>query len=85
MAEPDTAALEDLMKGIRWDIPELDDALEDLLPAAEPEPQERPSDGGAGNYAEQYGVIVVCTSESHQQQVYEDLVAAGHNVKVVVT
>lgn len=39
----------------------------------------------ASNYNEQYGVIVVCRDEDHQRAVYEDLRAAGHSVKVVVT
>jgi hypothetical protein len=34
-------------------------------------------------YREQYGVVVVCRDEKHQQQVFNDLRKAGHKVKVV--
>lgn len=36
-------------------------------------------------YHDQYGVIVVCRDEAHQQEVYERLFADGLDVKVVVT
>ncbi len=36
-------------------------------------------------YREQYGVIVICDSESHQQETYEGLQEAGYNCKVVTT
>lgn len=39
----------------------------------------------AGAYREQFGVIVVCRDEAHQQTVFESLKAAGHECKVVVT
>jgi ParB-like chromosome segregation protein Spo0J len=42
-------------------------------------------DPGEDRYREQYGVIVVCNDEAHQQRVYEDLVAAGHQCRVVCT
>lgn len=42
-------------------------------------------DPGAGRYREQYGVIVICEDEGHQERVYEELRAAGHEVRVVVT
>jgi hypothetical protein len=38
-----------------------------------------------GKYSEQYGVIVLCDDEAHQQAVYEELQAAGHKCRVVVT
>lgn len=38
-----------------------------------------------GGYQEQYGVIVMCRDEAHQREVYETLLAAGHEVKVVAT
>jgi hypothetical protein len=34
---------------------------------------------------EQYGVIVLCKDEAHQQRVYEELAGSGHEVRVVVT
>lgn len=36
------------------------------------------------NYQSQYGVIVQCKNEKHQQKVYDDLAKAGYEVKVVV-
>lgn len=36
------------------------------------------------NYQSQYGVIVKCDNEKHQQKVFDDLTAAGYDVKVVV-
>ena len=36
-------------------------------------------------YREQYGVIVLCKDEAHQQRVYEELASSGHEVRVVVT
>jgi hypothetical protein len=35
-------------------------------------------------YQEQFGVMVICESEGHQQQVYESLQADGHTCRVVV-
>lgn len=39
----------------------------------------------AGEYRNQYGVIVLCETETQQQQVYEELVDQGYSCKVVVT
>lgn len=39
----------------------------------------------AGGYREQYGVIVVCEDEAHQERVFRELQGNGHNVRVVVT
>lgn len=36
-------------------------------------------------YREQYGVIIMCEDETHQERVYTDLTAAGHTCKIVVT
>ncbi len=35
------------------------------------------------NYKQQFGVIVVCNSERHQEQVYNQLRARGMKCKVV--
>ena len=40
---------------------------------------------GAGAYKEQYGVIVVCSSETDQAEIYERLKGEGLIVKVVTT
>ena len=34
-------------------------------------------------YKEQYGVIVHCRDEHHQQSVYQTLLEQGHKIKVV--
>lgn len=48
-----------------------------------PAPAQQP-DSGTG-YVEQYGVIAICRDAAHQEQVYNELLAAGLNVKVVTT
>jgi ParB/Sulfiredoxin domain len=40
---------------------------------------------GAGSYKEQFGVIVVCSSETDQAEIYERLKGEGLTVKVVTT
>ncbi len=40
---------------------------------------------GAGSYKEQYGVIVVCSSETDQAEIYQRLKGEGLTVKVVTT
>jgi hypothetical protein len=42
-------------------------------------------DGGAGNYTEQYGVIVTCHTAGEQEETYNALKENGYNCKVVVT
>lgn len=37
------------------------------------------------SYKEQYGVIVICTDEAHQEEVYNELTGMGLTCKVVVT
>jgi ParB-like chromosome segregation protein Spo0J len=59
------------------------DALARILDPAKGD--ETGPDPGEDRYREQYGVIVVCEDEPHQQRVYEDLVAAGHQCRVVCT
>jgi ParB-like chromosome segregation protein Spo0J len=56
--------------------------------AVDDEPEDAP--GGekkeaSFNYQEQYGVIVMCESEAHQEEVYEALVGMGYDCKVVAT
>lgn len=38
-----------------------------------------------GGYREQYGVIVMCRDERHQEDVYGELIAEGHKCRVVTT
>lgn len=42
-------------------------------------------DPGDDRYKEQYGVIIVATSESEQQRIYEELTEQGYTCRVVVT
>jgi hypothetical protein len=56
-----------------------------LYPDAGKEPGGGAAEVVPDGYAEQYAVVVVCSDASHQEQVYEKLVAEGYNVKVVVT
>jgi len=81
-----------------WDVEllplELADIAVDLsafgfdLPVDDP-PEE--TEGGGEkketsfNYQEQYGVIVMCADEGHQQEVYETLQGMGYECKVVAT
>jgi ParB-like nuclease family protein len=37
------------------------------------------------SYSEQYGVIVICRDEAHQQEIYERLSGEGYEAKVVAT
>lgn len=36
-------------------------------------------------YREQYGIIILCDDETHQQRLYEKLKKGGHKLRVVVT
>lgn len=71
----DPGDLDKLLTGLDGDTP--DDA----------EPPET-ADALAGTedtYREQYGVIVMCDTETDQQQTYEDLQAQGYRCRVVTT
>ena len=48
-----------------------------------PEPPDPPDAGD--KYQEQYGVIVICKDQGEQEKVYNSLMEAGYNVKVVAT
>lgn len=66
-----------------FDDEELSDIFDDLEPDEEPgDPQEKIPDD---NYKEQYGCIVICDSESHQEKVFNKLIGMGYKVKVVAT
>ena len=65
----------------------LEELLKDVAPASE---EEDDGDGEINaetgfSYKEQYGVIVMCKDEAHQQKVYERLVGEGFECKVVAT
>ena len=48
-------------------------------------PEDRPADESGINYQEQFGVIVICSSEANQEEVYNRLAEMGFNCKVVTT
>ncbi len=47
--------------------------------------EDRPDPELDDQYKEQYGVIVICESESNQAEIYERLAGEGYDCKVVVT
>ena len=86
LADWDDAALGLLLREIETGDADLQAMLSQLAEDEELIPKdEEPAPVPDGAYAEQYGVIVICRDEAHQQEVYEQLEAAGHNCKVVVT
>ena len=58
------------------------DEIGELLDATEGDDIE---DAPDSKYKEQYGVIVICRDEAHQQEVFESLAGSGYEVRVVVT
>jgi hypothetical protein len=100
LAEWDTALLQqqlDDLGELDLDLGEIgfsDDDLADLLESGEssvesPEPTKPRSaanpDPPPGAYREQFGVIVICESETEQRETYEALVAEGRSCRVVTT
>lgn len=91
--EWDFDALKVELTGLRDDgvdlaLTALDRARLDELMRAGVEADQHPGDADtkpAGGYQEQYGVIVICDTEAHQQRVYDQLVSSGHKCRVVVT
>lgn len=66
-----------------FDVPDVDleTVLELLLDKDEPSEKDTPPD----NYTSQYGVIVICNDEKHQEDVYNFLNEKGYNCRVVNT
>jgi hypothetical protein len=53
-------------------------------PGQPPAKQAKAAPGVNGyKYREQYGVVIVCKDAAHQEQLYAQLQAADHKVKVV--
>ena len=49
-----------------------------------PTPAAKPAPGVNGyKYREQFGAVIVCNDAGHQERLYDELLAAGHKVKVV--
>ena len=57
--------------------------LKEML-GADAEDADAPVGAEGINVENQFGVIVICDSEAHQEKVYNDLNGAGYRVKVVV-
>ena len=85
----------EILAGLLQEIAEADEALveatghdaEDLARLLSELAEDDPLDGVdlSDRYTEQYGVVIVCESESEQASVYERMVAEGFTCKVVVT
>ena len=69
------------LKGLDFDITLTGFALDDI----ETEAGDRIEDAPDSKYKEQFGVIVICRDEAHQQEVFESLAGSGYEVRVVVT
>lgn len=90
MAEADAEALDAVLRMAQPAGPATDDLLSHMAEEAELYDNEQydPLDGMVpedDRYEEQYGVIVMCDDEPHQEQVYTELTEAGYECKVVVT
>ena len=77
----------DDLKALDFDVALMGFSLEEIGALSDAPP---PGEGGietpgAGSYKEQYGVIVVCSSETDQAEIYERLKGEGLTVKVVTT
>ena len=69
------------LKGLDFDITLTGFALDDI----ETEAGDGIEDAPDSKYKEQFGVIVICRDEAHQQEVFESLAGSGYEVRVVVT
>lgn len=86
MAYHDAANLDALLREVSTDDAAVSALLSDLAESAGIIPgMDAPLEPGEDRYREQYGVIVMCTDEAHQQRVYGELQAAGHECRIVVT
>ncbi|GDY13439.1 hypothetical protein LBMAG53_23170 [Planctomycetota bacterium] len=70
----------DLIALTGFDATELDRYLAEL---ATPAKGEIGATDNGFQYQERYGVIVECSDEPHQEQVFNELTAAGHKCRVV--
>ena len=72
------------LKALDFDLALMGFSLEELSDAP-PQGEGGIETPGAGSYKEQFGVIVVCSSETDQAEIYERLKGEGLTVKVVTT
>ena len=77
----------DDLKALDFDVALMGFSLEEVgaLSSNAPSGEGGIETPGAGSYKEQYGVIVVCSSETDQAEIYERLKGEGLTVKVVTT
>jgi hypothetical protein len=88
MAETDSAILDELLRDVNTGEAALQALLAELAEDAGIVPPSDALDGmvpGDDRYKEQYGVIVMCRDEPHQEEVFNWLTGEGLEVKVVVT
>jgi hypothetical protein len=79
---------------LEWDTEQLESIADDFginidewdaLPEAakDSETEGEPQDGNNFRYETQYGVIVMCSSDSEQEEIYNKLTGEGYSCKVV--
>jgi hypothetical protein len=88
MAETDSAILDELLRDVNTGESALQELLAELAEDAGITLVDDPLDGMVprdDRYKEQYGVIVMCRSEAHQEEIFNRLSGEGLEVKVVVT
>lgn len=90
IAQDDDDALVELLSYLEDDYEGTGWSEEDVRALIEPGGSGIPDSADLPNddedkYREQYGVIVVCDSETDQQQAYEDLQERGYRCRVVTT
>lgn len=89
LATADRDLLKSLMQDIEFDDENVANMLNEIIgDEAETQPpdtsiddEEPPED----SYKEQYGVIIICLDEAHQEDVFNKIQAQGYNCKVVAT
>lgn len=85
MATTDDEAIRSLMEMVGIEHESLLAALTGFSDSESLETDEEPNlNDPAFNYQSQFGVIVICESEPEQKRVYNELLEAGYEVKVVV-
>lgn len=85
MATTDDEAIRSLMEMVGIEHESLLAALTGFNDSESLETDEEPNlNDPAFNYQSQFGVIVICESEPEQKRVYNELLEAGYEVKVVV-
>jgi hypothetical protein len=79
--------MDDLLRDVNSTEESVTALLADMAEKAglsygQPEKSEEPPEP---SYKEQYGVIVLCEGEGHQEEVFNHLISLGYECKVVVT